>query len=195
MDQGQCCSSENPCDEGEGDCENDSECSGTLVCGINNCKQFGQFFHEKDDCCEKPLTSATTFLPKTRCQGRNVDKGKCCNSKEPCEEGEGNCENNSECKEGLVCGINNCKQFSLSFHEKDDCCEKPLTSSTTFLPKARCQGRNVDKGKCCSTGNPCEEGEGDCENDSECSGSLVCGINNCKQFGQFFHSKDDCCER
>ena len=38
--KGKCCTMENPCDEGEGDCEDDFECNGNLVCGLNNCKQF-----------------------------------------------------------------------------------------------------------------------------------------------------------
>ena len=25
------------CDEGEGDCDNDSQCAGDLICGKNNC--------------------------------------------------------------------------------------------------------------------------------------------------------------
>jgi hypothetical protein len=57
----------------------------------------------------------------------------------------------------------------------------------------RCQGRNVDKGICCSRNTPCVEGAGDCEDDADCNGDLVCGQNNCKQFGYFFHEEDDCC--
>ena len=26
-----------------------------LVCGSNNCKKFGLWYHEKDDCCEEPV--------------------------------------------------------------------------------------------------------------------------------------------
>ena len=63
MQDRRCCTPENPCDEGEGDCDgpgdggnNDGHrgCRGDLVCGSNNCKKFGHFYHEKDDCCEKP---------------------------------------------------------------------------------------------------------------------------------------------
>ena len=32
-------------------------CKGDLVCGSNNCKQFGAYFHPKDDCCEKASKS------------------------------------------------------------------------------------------------------------------------------------------
>ena len=24
------------------------------MCGSNNCKKFGAYFHEKDDCCDRP---------------------------------------------------------------------------------------------------------------------------------------------
>ena len=46
--------------------------------------------------------------------------------------------------------------------------------------------------KCCSTGIEgfCGEGEGDCDRDSECAGSLVCGSNNCP-WGP--GDGDDCC--
>ena len=61
-----CCTPENPCGEGEGDCDgpgdggrNDGHagCRGDLVCGSNNCLKFGSFYHPKDDCCERPSTS------------------------------------------------------------------------------------------------------------------------------------------
>jgi hypothetical protein len=62
-----CCTPENPCDEGEGDCDgrgdggfNDGDCGckGDLVCGSNKCLQFGFYYHEKDDCCEKQTVGA-----------------------------------------------------------------------------------------------------------------------------------------
>merc|ERR1711936_495601 len=63
-----CCTPESPCGYGEGDCDgpldggaNDGHrgCQGDLVCGSNNCKKFGTYFHEKDDCCDLPGTLAT----------------------------------------------------------------------------------------------------------------------------------------
>ena len=83
MDIGKCCTMDQPCEEGEGDCEDDFECRGDLVCGNNNCKQFGSIFHAKDDCCTRPeskITSAITDIssnipsepaPNQRCAGRN----------------------------------------------------------------------------------------------------------------------------
>ena len=64
-----CCTPENPCEEGEGDCDGaldgglndgDKGCKGSLVCGSNNCKKFGSYYHQKDDCCEKPSNSCNT---------------------------------------------------------------------------------------------------------------------------------------
>merc|ERR1719153_691131 len=61
-----CCTPEQPCDEGEGDCDGPGDggqhdghagCKGDLVCGSNNCLKFGAYFHEKDDCCEKPTSA------------------------------------------------------------------------------------------------------------------------------------------
>merc|ERR1711971_1266940 len=280
------CTPGDPCDEGEGDCDGPGDggqhdghagCRGDLVCGSNNCLKFGAYYHEKDDCCEKPqvnTTQAKTTTPRKRpsfnpnlptffrplafrCAGREVDQGRCCSEAAPCVAGEGDCDGDRECEDGLVCGDNNCRQFGAFFHEKDDCCVKPNTEknpaansifewgpweawttdkngekkrlryqlvkdstaqetpSTTepildpsipFEPKAgqRCSGRNYQGRRCRTPENPCDEGEGDCDgpgdggqNDGHrgCRGDLVCGSNNCKKFGHYYHEKDDCCER
>merc|ERR1712110_1305368 len=71
-------------------------------------------------------------------------------------------------------------------------------------PGQRCAGRNFNGRRCCTPENPCDEGEGDCDgpgdggnNDGHrgCKGDLICGSNNCLQFGAYYHPKDDCCER
>lgn len=46
--------------------------------------------------------------------------------------------------------------------------------------------------ECCDTNNPCDEGQGDCDKDSECSGNLICGKNNCHR-SKFPSNKTDCC--
>merc|ERR1711970_1482342 len=110
-----CCTPESPCGLGEGDCDgpldgglNDGHegCAGELVCGSNNCKKFGRYFHPKDDCCDEPSTLATERPPPVivpgvpldprpdqRCAGRNYPPGRrCCTPENPCEEGEGDCD-------------------------------------------------------------------------------------------------------
>jgi len=158
-----CCTPENPCGLGEGDCDgpldgglNDGHegCKGELVCGSNNCRKFGKYFHPKDDCCDEPSTLATERPPPVivpgvpleppagqRCTGRNFSPGRrCCTPENPCDEGEGDCDGaldgglndgDKGCKGSLVCGSNNCKKFGSYYHEKDDCCEKPASSCST----------------------------------------------------------------
>ena len=41
--------------------DGDAGCKGDLVCGSNNCKKFGSYYHEKDDCCEKK--TSPMYLP------------------------------------------------------------------------------------------------------------------------------------
>ena len=52
-----CCSLSNQCDVNQGDCDSDSECSGYLVCGNNNCQSP---FPTDADCCK--LGKFTTLL-------------------------------------------------------------------------------------------------------------------------------------
>merc|ERR1711936_863388 len=164
-----CCTPLEPCGEGEGDCDGPGDggqhdgnagCKGDLVCGSNNCRKFGRYYHEKDDCCEKPSETETgpsiTYYPNTplappagqRCAGRNYPGGRrCCTPQQPCGEGEGDCDGpgdggqhdgNAGCKGDLVCGSNNCRKFGRYYHEKDDCCEKPSETETgpsiTYYP-------------------------------------------------------------
>jgi len=41
------------CSLGQGDCDRDADCSGNLVCGHDNCKQFNSQAHSQADCCIK----------------------------------------------------------------------------------------------------------------------------------------------
>ena len=54
--------------------------------------------------------------------------------------------------------------------------------------RKRCNGEDND---CCTEDNPCLEGDGDCDYDNHCSGSLVCSSNSC--VGHGFDANDDCC--
>merc|ERR1712137_1490020 len=83
-------------------------------------------------------------------------------------------------------------------------CQSPPNTPLTEPPQDhRCAGRNFNGRRCCTPESPCGYGEGDCDgpldggaNDGHrgCQGDLVCGSNNCKKFGTYFHEKDDCCD-
>ena len=64
---------------------------------------------------------------KKRCDPRKWDSH-CCTSINPCGEGEGDCDEESDCKEGLKCGNKNCRSMHGGDHgisEDYDCCYNP----------------------------------------------------------------------
>ena len=52
-----CCSEEEKCTIGEGDCNSDNECHGSLVCTSNSCPSSeyeSRKFHPRAKCCQQP---------------------------------------------------------------------------------------------------------------------------------------------
>ena len=92
-----------------------------------------------------------------------------CDSTNLCAEDEGDCDHDSECKEGLKCGTDNCHVPHF------DCCYKP------------CEGND-----CCSADYPCGMNQGDCDFDHQCQFGLKCGSNNCPT-NSIYQPNDDCC--
>ena len=43
-----------------GDCDSDSDCQASLVCGKDNCADLHEGAHEKADCCIEPFNITTT---------------------------------------------------------------------------------------------------------------------------------------
>lgn len=102
------------CDLGEGDCDNDTQCTAPLVCGDNNADQFG--FHWSyevcvpDHCTNGVLDAASGETAVdfggdcgSVCSGTNGDQEGYCTPGCPCAEGEGDCDSDDECAEGLRC--------------------------------------------------------------------------------------------
>merc|ERR550539_274600 len=68
-----CCSDASPCMLGGGDCDDDSQCEGDLVCGSDNClsdfSSTGSNWVEGADCCKAnedptgPVTTMATTIP------------------------------------------------------------------------------------------------------------------------------------
>ena len=57
-----CCSENNQCAEGEGDCDSDSDCKGFLRCGKSNCNPAKGFPEDADCCTGMPASNFTSFL-------------------------------------------------------------------------------------------------------------------------------------
>ena len=93
-----------------------------------------------------------------------------------CSHLEGDCDFDYQCQEGFRCGTNNCDD-SFGFDTHTDCCYDANIGSEDF----------------CSTDEPCELDEGDCDSDDECKSHLFCGSDNCPTL-LGFSSSIDCCE-
>lgn len=65
-----------------------------------------------------------------------------------------------------------------------------------FFPDDSCYFGAITVGnKCCSTGNKCGIGGGDCDADNECETGLICGHNNCREFNRKAGLGADCCTK
>lgn len=106
-----CCSSSYPCSNGQGDCDSNSDCAGKSICGKDNCKKFDSAWsHSQFDCCT------------AECEAKDNDWG-CCSSSNPCSIGQGDCDYDSDCAGNLVCGTDNCRDFTSAWsHSAFDCC-------------------------------------------------------------------------
>ena len=117
------CTSNNPCGEDEGDCDNDVQCKEGFKCGTNNCRS-SLGFHSLFDCCY------------------NEDED-FCTIDSPCGVDEGDCDSHDMCQVGLLCGLNNCPE---EFDNTTDCCHLPVAGEKDFcLSGIPC---GVDDGDC-----------------------------------------------
>ena len=56
---------------------------------------------------------------------------------------------------------------------------KRLKTNALIDPSRDCRGSPSTDWNCCSDAFPCMEGQGDCDEDSQCEGDLTCGADNC----------------
>lgn len=167
------CSAACPCSAGEGDCDRNSDCNPGLTCVMNIGQPLGQ--HRSLDLCMAP--------DMEHCH-RNMQNGAWayCSAACPCQEGEGDCDRDSECRDDLVCGRDNGQQFG--FPANADVCVPP--------EPANCHGNQQNGAWAyCSAACPCQDGEGDCDGDNECAPGLQCELNVGERFG-FLPSADIC---
>lgn len=88
----------------------------------------------------------------------------------PCAEGEGDCDSEKECAQGLVCTQDVGAEYG--WEDTVDVCEKPLEAQ---VAPSECERQPGDLDYCADPAcGPCALNEGDCDSDSECLGGLVC---------------------
>ena len=109
------------CKEGEGDCSSNSECEGSLVCGLKNCAN-----RTLQNCCTNVCindsdcaTSGECDTEHNQCRlnSETIDWSK-CSLDSPCTDGEGDCDNHFDCEGTLLCGKDNCASGKTGM----DCC-------------------------------------------------------------------------
>ncbi len=208
------CSPGCTCAAGQGDCDGNSTCDVGLVCtqgvgaiyGLGNVDvcttpACGNRVWDADECgVDCGGTSACggcvpTRLTKGICGGTNGGADFCINPNEPCEEGEGDCDNDGQCAAGLICERGAGVRFGLG---SVDVCVDPVdtctngvwdvdecgvdcggTSACGACPGGddltkNCAGTNGGSRFCNNPNFPCAIGEGDCDFDSQCEAGLVC---------------------
>lgn len=99
-----------------------------------------------------------------------------CSTSSLCGEGEGDCDDDSECESGLTCVMNVGADYGWG--ASIDVCESsgPVPGDLDY----------------CSTSSRCGEGEGDCDSDGECESGLSCVMNVGASYG--WGSTIDVCE-
>ena len=116
-----------------------------------------------------------------------------CSQESPCANGEGDCDDASDCVGSLVCGNDNCEAgprgldcCTSTCHNDSDCINQECNNGNNHC---RLDSYSSDWSKC-NHESQCAFGEGDCDDDSDCEGSFVCGTDNCVNGPPFL----DCCE-
>jgi len=143
------------------------------------------------------LKTALDKLPDTIDGAKVTDKktptdfDKCTDTKR-CNVDEGDCDKDSNCMKGLICGMNNCPA-KLNLDPLADCCYDPKA-----VASAACDASNPNMWSCCKD-RKCKVDEGDCDSDDECEKGLVCARNSCGFTGldtkRFFPAgQADCCK-
>ena len=172
----------NPCSADDFDSDVDCCYLPTVCTTINPCGQ-DEGHCDFDNQCKDHFYCGSNNCPASFGYGNDVNcctcygDSSCCTTENPCKEDGGDCDSNDDCEEGLLCSVDSNCQFWLNYglDSNDECCYKP------------CEGSN-----CCTSENPCDENQGDCDFDNHCKSGLRCGVNNCPN-NSTFAPTDDCC--
>lgn len=146
------CTTSCTCTAGQGDCNSSTECAAGMKCIFNQGNNYG--FPSGVDVCDCPPNS-------------DNGGGSFCSANCPCDiAGQGDCDSNAECANGMRCYTDAGGAFpGTGVDAEDDVC-------ATCLPAAG--NGTIDF---CNAGCTCSEGEGDCDLDTDCDTGLRCFLN------------------
>ena len=123
--EGDFCTSQNPCGTDQGDCDIHDECQMGLICGSNNCPESA-LYNSDTDCCYAPPLGDEYF----------------CTSQNLCAVDEGDCDSHDECQMGLICGSNKCPKGAAHFNADTDCCFNATIGEEFFCSTVKPCGDN-----------------------------------------------------
>lgn len=200
----------NLCTTGEGDCDDNAQCATGLLCGVDNGPKYGMPSGWDvcwPDLCENGLLDGDEVqvdcgggCGTCSCTGTNGDTNFCSPTCR-CGSGQGDCDHDTHCATGLVCGTDNGDRFGMPSYSWDVCwpahCENGTQDGNETSPDCggscgpcTCGGTNGTEDYCTPT-CPCASGEGDCDNNGQCTSGNVCGTDNGARFG--FSKTTDVC--
>ncbi len=164
-----------PCNDGQGDCDGDSECAAGTNCVNNVGASYG--WDPSVDVCESTGGGSGCYVSTFP---GDLDWCRDCG---PCPDGEGDCDNDGECAAGTTCVSN--VGGSYGWSAGVDVCEGGGGSGcfVTSFP---------GDWNFCTVCGPCQDGEGDCDSDAECDSGLFCNSDVGGNYG--WSSSMDVCE-
>ncbi len=157
----------------------DHKLRGVLSIGeIVGCEQNQRVWYSRFDLAYN--LKFHTWLAETSACNAEVGSWAYCSNVAcgPCAQGQGDCDTDAHCKEGLVCLQDVGEAYGYA--PTVDVCEVP----GAIPPKLSCDLANGSWDFCADARcGPCALGQGDCDTNSECAVGLVCLPNTGAQFG------------
>lgn len=121
------------CDDGQGDCDSDADCMPGLVCGTDNGENYN--ISTNYETCVLPACD------------KAPGSGAFCSSTCTCIAGNGDCDNDTHCAAGLVCGNDLGPNFGYS-STTDVCVAPHCTNATQDEDEAGVDCGGADCGDC-----------------------------------------------
>ncbi|OGH58652.1 MAG: hypothetical protein A2725_03055 [Candidatus Magasanikbacteria bacterium RIFCSPHIGHO2_01_FULL_33_34] len=173
------CTSEYTCSLGQGHCEYDTDCESNLVCLIGVGAQYG--YDANTNVCE---ANSSPITEERNTTGLNGDSRYCVDFG-LCSIGYGNCNTDNECQSNLICDLDRGGDWNLPGWV-NVCVQYRGQTYNNLVSQGLIGGNpNLLNGDVnfCSQNHPCTEGQGDCDDTTQCVEGLFCEGNAGDRFG------------
>eukprot|EP00916_Digyalum_oweni_P022770 GHVL01037701.1.p1 GENE.GHVL01037701.1~~GHVL01037701.1.p1 ORF type:complete len:643 (+),score=146.95 GHVL01037701.1:29-1957(+) len=171
------CTPDCPCNIGEGDCNDDSDCIGKLICkqqsGIDICAIYTPIIQDNiQDNIQNSIENCHDPYPNGHSQYCSIE----CK----CDKYEGDCDTDDQCKDGLMClqltGIDVCfppgQSYTPPIEDNNKIYIPPPSGGLVGI--SNCHIYPIMHADYCNYQCPCDIGEGDCDTDEECIKYYIC---------------------